>query len=120
MRVMFYPFVMMDMPAGNGLPDPYGGAEQAAFPWRGRITCHPGAGPAGTADKTAAAATRSRPSSPNTAHGACITPASASTAGGVDSLHHRLGAARADAGALERPATAPIRPCRRSRRWPRP
>jgi len=31
----------MDVPSGNGLPDPYGGAEQAAFPWRGRITCYP-------------------------------------------------------------------------------
>ncbi len=55
-RVMFYPFVMMDIPAGNGLPDPHGGAEQAAYPWRGRITCHPGPGQAGTVDKTAAAA----------------------------------------------------------------
>ncbi len=27
-----YPFVMMDIPPGNGLSDPYGGAEQAAFP----------------------------------------------------------------------------------------
>ncbi|MGB3626451.1 MAG: glycoside hydrolase/phage tail family protein [Henriciella sp.] len=32
------PFLLMDVPPGNGLPDPYGGAEQAAFPWRGRIT----------------------------------------------------------------------------------
>ena len=56
MRVMFYPFVMMDIPAGNGLPDPYGGAEQAAFPWRGRITCHPAPGRPGTPDKTVAAA----------------------------------------------------------------
>ncbi|MEM9734988.1 MAG: host specificity protein, partial [Pseudomonadota bacterium] len=36
--VTFYPFLLMDIPAGNGLPDPYGGAEQGAFPWRGRIT----------------------------------------------------------------------------------
>ncbi|MCW6510994.1 baseplate multidomain protein megatron [Lichenifustis flavocetrariae] len=56
LRVMFYPFVMMDIPAGNGLPDPYGGAEQAAYPWRGRITCFPGPSQAGTVDKTAAAA----------------------------------------------------------------
>ncbi len=53
--VMFYPFVMMDVPAGNGLPDPYGGAEQAAFPWRGRVTCSPAPGRPGTVDKTAAA-----------------------------------------------------------------
>ncbi len=37
-RVTLYPFLMMDIAPGNGLPDPYGGAEQAAYPWRGRIT----------------------------------------------------------------------------------
>jgi hypothetical protein len=37
-HVTLYPFLLIDIPAGNGLPDPYGGAEQAAFPWRGRIT----------------------------------------------------------------------------------
>jgi hypothetical protein len=36
-EVTLLPFLFMDVPAGNGLPDPYGGAEQAAFPWRGRI-----------------------------------------------------------------------------------
>ena len=46
LRVMFYPFVMLDVPPGNGLPDPYGAAEQAPFPWRGRVTCHPAPGPA--------------------------------------------------------------------------
>lgn len=55
LRVYLYPFLMMDIPAGNALPDPYGGAEQAAYPWRGRITCHPATGQAGTADRTAAA-----------------------------------------------------------------
>jgi hypothetical protein len=54
--VTLYPFILMDIPPGNDLPDPYGGAEQAAFPWRGRITCHPAAGQPGTVDKTAAAA----------------------------------------------------------------
>jgi hypothetical protein len=47
LEVMLYPFVAMDIPAGNGLPDPYGAAEQAAHPWRGRITCHPAPGRAG-------------------------------------------------------------------------
>ena len=47
--VTLYPFVMMDVPPGNGRPDPYGGPEQAAFPWRGRITTTPGT------DKTSAA-----------------------------------------------------------------
>jgi hypothetical protein len=40
--VTLYPLIMMDVPAGNGLPDPYGGSEQASYPWRGRITCYPG------------------------------------------------------------------------------
>ena len=39
--VTLYPFILMDIPAGNELPNPYGGAEQDAFPWRGRITCYP-------------------------------------------------------------------------------
>lgn len=38
MNVTFYPFILMDIEGGNALPDPYGGAEQSAFPWRGRIT----------------------------------------------------------------------------------
>jgi hypothetical protein len=46
----------MDVPAGNALPDPYGGAEQAAYPWRGRISVHPAIGESGTPDKTGAAA----------------------------------------------------------------
>jgi hypothetical protein len=50
LEVMLHPFILMDIPSGNGLPDPYGGAAQAAYPWRGRITV-------GAADKTAAAAT---------------------------------------------------------------
>lgn len=36
-KVGLYPFLFMDIPPGNGLPDPDGGAEQAAYPWRGRI-----------------------------------------------------------------------------------
>lgn len=56
--VTLYPFVMMDIPADNELPDPYGGAAQAPYPWRGRITCDPAPGEAGTADTTAAARTQ--------------------------------------------------------------
>jgi len=56
LNVTLYPFILMDIPAGNGLPDPYGGIEQAAYPWRGRITCHPAPGQPGTVDKTATAA----------------------------------------------------------------
>ncbi len=54
---VFYPFVMMDIPQGNTLPDPYGGGGQAAHPWRGRITSAIAPGTAGTSDKTAACAT---------------------------------------------------------------
>ncbi|SDM04915.1 baseplate multidomain protein megatron [Maricaulis salignorans] len=53
--VTLYPFILMDIPAGNGRPDPWGAAEQAVFPWRGRITCHPAPGLDGTVDESAAA-----------------------------------------------------------------
>lgn len=38
LAVTLYPLMMMDIPAGNSLPDPYGASRQAAYPWRGRIT----------------------------------------------------------------------------------
>jgi len=56
--VTLYPFVMMDVPADNELPDPYGGVAQAPYPWRGRITCDPAPGRDGSADATAAARTQ--------------------------------------------------------------
>jgi hypothetical protein len=52
--VMFYPFILMDQLSGNGLPDPYGGPEQAALPWRGRITADIAPGLLGSPDQTAA------------------------------------------------------------------
>jgi len=55
LRVCLYPFVMMDVPAGNGLPDPYGDREQAAYGWRGRVTGFPAPGKAGSPDRSAAA-----------------------------------------------------------------
>ena len=55
-KVGLYPFLMMDVPAENELPDPYGGDHQAAYPWRGRINVHPASGEAGTVDQTSAAA----------------------------------------------------------------
>jgi hypothetical protein len=55
-KVVLYPFLLMDVAAGNDLPDPYGGARQAAFPWRGRITLDVAPGLPGSADKQAAAA----------------------------------------------------------------
>ena len=55
-KVLFYPFLLMDAPPGSGLPDPYGGGEQAAYPWRGRITLDVAPGRPGSADMTAEAA----------------------------------------------------------------
>ena len=62
LRVTFYPFILMDVPPSNTLPNPYSDnavtIRQPSFPWRGRITCSPAAGFAGTVDKTATAATQ--------------------------------------------------------------
>jgi hypothetical protein len=62
LRVTFYPFILMDVPPGNTLPNPYSDnaaqTGQPVFPWRGRITCSPAAGFAGSVDKTATAATQ--------------------------------------------------------------
>ncbi|PYG59527.1 glycoside hydrolase/phage tail family protein [Rhizobium sp. UGM030330-04] len=55
LKVCLYPFVMMDVPAGNGLPDPYGKGEQDAYGWRGRITCFPAPERPGSPDRSAAA-----------------------------------------------------------------
>lgn len=57
LEVVLYPFVMMDIPAGNELIDPQTGAPgQPPYPWRGRITCSPAPGLAGTVDGTEEAA----------------------------------------------------------------
>jgi hypothetical protein len=59
LAVMFCPFLFMDIPAGNTLTDPYTGVSgQGAYPWRGRITCNPAPGVAGSPDRTLAAATQ--------------------------------------------------------------
>ncbi|MCI5048700.1 MAG: glycoside hydrolase/phage tail family protein [Aquisalinus sp.] len=47
-EVMFHPFLLMDIPAGNTLTDPDGAGSQPAFPWRGRLR-------PGLEDQTAAA-----------------------------------------------------------------
>ncbi|MEZ5957929.1 MAG: glycoside hydrolase/phage tail family protein [Hyphomonadaceae bacterium] len=54
-KVGLYPFLMMDVPAANALPDPYGGDEQAPYPWRGRISVYPAPGVSGSVDQTGAA-----------------------------------------------------------------
>ncbi|MEZ6028152.1 MAG: glycoside hydrolase/phage tail family protein [Hyphomonadaceae bacterium] len=41
-HVTLYPFLLMDIPAGNALPDPSGDGTQPAYPWRGRITATAG------------------------------------------------------------------------------
>ncbi|KIZ47032.1 MULTISPECIES: glycoside hydrolase/phage tail family protein [Rhodopseudomonas] len=57
LKVTFYPFVMMDVPAGNALPNPWTGApSQPPYPWRGRITCDPAPGQGGSPQGTATAA----------------------------------------------------------------
>lgn len=58
-RVTIHPFIVMDVEQGNTLPNPYDGSTgQPPYPWRGRITCDPAPGEAGTVDKTAAARTQ--------------------------------------------------------------
>ena len=57
LKITFYPFVMMDISADNGLPDPWtGAASQPAYPWRGRITCDPAPGRPGSPNGTSKAA----------------------------------------------------------------
>lgn len=54
--VVFYPFLLMEQLAGNGLPDPWTGADdQPVLPWRGRITLSAAPGQPGTPDRTPAA-----------------------------------------------------------------
>ncbi|MEO0618828.1 MAG: glycoside hydrolase TIM-barrel-like domain-containing protein, partial [Pseudomonadota bacterium] len=56
LKATFYPFLMMDVPEGNGLDDPYGSGVQPAYPWRGRITVAPAPGLQGSPDQSAQAA----------------------------------------------------------------
>ncbi|MBT8423781.1 MAG: glycoside hydrolase/phage tail family protein, partial [Silicimonas sp.] len=54
--VMFYPFILMEQVAGNGLMDPWSGApDQPVLPWRGRITTSLAPGQPGSPDGSAAA-----------------------------------------------------------------
>ncbi|SEK37986.1 baseplate multidomain protein megatron [Pacificibacter marinus] len=55
-EVMFYPFILMEQLAGNGLQDPWSGAaDQPALPWRGRITTSLAPQQAGSPDGTSGA-----------------------------------------------------------------
>lgn len=58
LKVTLYPFIMMDVPASNSLPDPYGNVRQPAYPWRGRITSYPAPLMVETVDRTATARTQ--------------------------------------------------------------
>ncbi|MEO1748895.1 MAG: glycoside hydrolase TIM-barrel-like domain-containing protein, partial [Pseudomonadota bacterium] len=52
--VTLNPFLLMDIATTNNLPSPYNGdPSQPAYPWRGRITCHPARGEMSTVDRTA-------------------------------------------------------------------
>jgi hypothetical protein len=86
LKVTLYPFLLMDVPDDNGLPDPHGGAAQGAYPWRGRVTCHPAPGQAGSPDGTASAAAQVAAFVPGyrtmMEHYASL----AAAAGGVDTL----------------------------------
>ena len=61
-EVLLHPLLILDVSAGNTLPNPYSnnaaGVGQAAYPWRGRITCSPAIGFTGTPDKSGAATTQ--------------------------------------------------------------
>ncbi len=57
LATVLYPFVMMDVAAGNALTDPRNPAgTQPPYPWRGRITCDPAPGLPGSPDGSPAAA----------------------------------------------------------------
>lgn len=58
LKVTLYPLMLMDIPTSNGLPDPHGAGDQGAYPWRGRITCHPAPGQGGSPQGTAGARTQ--------------------------------------------------------------
>ncbi|MGH1418220.1 MAG: baseplate multidomain protein megatron [Hyphomicrobiaceae bacterium] len=51
-KVTLAPFILMDVPDGNALANPYGGTSQPVYPWRGRITVHPAPGEPGSPDQT--------------------------------------------------------------------
>ena len=59
LKVVLYPFIMMDIPNNNDLPDLSGkGQQQPVYPWRGEISCFPNPGSTNTVDKTASARTQ--------------------------------------------------------------
>ncbi|QDJ96518.1 gene transfer agent host specificity protein [Xanthomonas phage Xoo-sp13] len=58
-KVVFYPFVLMDIQSTNTLPNPWSPSEfQPINPWRGRVTCNPAPGVSGSVDGTSVADTQ--------------------------------------------------------------
>lgn len=54
-QVTLYPFILMDIPEATRADDPYGAPYQAAYPWRGRISCAPAPGRPDSPDQSAQA-----------------------------------------------------------------
>lgn len=52
LKVIIYPFIMMDIPQNNQIPGLSGEQRQPAFPWRGEISCNPKPSVENTVDKT--------------------------------------------------------------------
>lgn len=58
LKVIFYPFILMDVQTGNTLTNPYSGSSgQPAQPWRGQITTDRHRSISSTTDRTSAART---------------------------------------------------------------
>ncbi len=58
LRVVLYPFMMMDIPDDTILPDLSGAGTQPPYPWRGEISCYPAPDAPNTVDKTVDAGTQ--------------------------------------------------------------
>jgi len=86
LSVTLYPLIMMDIPTDNMLPNPYGGAAQPSYPWRGRITCDPAPGHPGSPDQSAAASAQVASFAATHRQMALHYAGLAVAAGGVDAL----------------------------------
>ena len=129
LKVTLYPFVMMDIPAGQcaARSADRRGVGQPAYPWRGRITCDPAPGQPGSPDGHAARRRRRSMRFLRAAGDAgrlelpaawcCITPTLAATAGGVDAFligSELRGLTRVRSAPSSYPAVAQLRrACRR-------
>jgi hypothetical protein len=70
LAVMMHPFILMDIPEANALPDPEGAGTQKPYPWRGRISVGANEGTAGAAADIAAFFGAAAPSDFTVANGA--------------------------------------------------